>query len=371
MKIEVFMDEVKQLGINTISGVPDSQLKSLCDYLYQDDYFSHYPAPNEGNAVGIASGSYLASRQSAMVYMQNSGIGNIINPLASLTHAEVYDIPMLFVIGWRGEPGIHDEPQHVFQGVVTLPLLELMGVHNFVIDKLCDDKSLKKIFCEVKQLLDDNEKVALIIKKGVFEGKQTVFKNPYTLEREFAIQNILSHVKHEDALFSTTGKISREVYEQADKILGGHQQMFLTVGSMGHTSMIAYGFAMKQSKCRVWCIDGDGAAFMHMGSMALLGSRKPTNYVHILLNNEAHESVGGMPTIGDHTSFCDIARACGYPNVLKASSEKELIEALKLLDTLEGLVFIEVKVSLGSRDNLGRPKESPKVNKENFMKGYN
>ncbi|MEG0264928.1 MAG: phosphonopyruvate decarboxylase [Erysipelotrichaceae bacterium] len=369
MQIELFMNYVSQLGVHTISGVPDSQLKVLCDYLNENKEmpFVHHVACNEGNAIGIAAGSYLATGKPAMVYMQNSGIGNIINPLASLTHADVYDIPVLLVVGWRGEPGIHDEPQHVFQGKVTIKLLEDMDVKTFEISKDSDEVSLSNMFKEIDQLLKDNMKVAIVVHKGCFEGNKTKYKNNYLFTRENAIACILKAIDSKDKVFSTTGKISREVYECANSILGNHKQMFLTVGSMGHTSMIAYGYACEKPQTRVWCMDGDGAVCMHMGGLAFLGNEKPSNMIHIVLNNEAHESVGGMPTSAVGISYSEIAKTCGYSFSIKVSSEEELIDALNVVKENHQLSMIEVLVALGSRDDLGRPKETPKENKEMFM----
>ncbi|MEG1252552.1 MAG: phosphonopyruvate decarboxylase [Erysipelotrichaceae bacterium] len=369
MQIESFMKQVQQLGIHTISGVPDSQLKVLCDYLNESKEmpFTHYVACNEGNAIGIAAGSYLGDGLPAMVYMQNSGIGNIINPLASLTHRDVYDIPVLLVVGWRGEPGIHDEPQHVFQGKVTIKLLEDMDVTTFEISKDTNEASLNQMFKEIDGLLKQNSKVAIVVHKGSFEGHKTTYKNAYAFTREAAIACVIKNIGKDDKGFSTTGKISREVYEQANLILGNHKQMFLTVGSMGHTSMIAYGYATQKPDTRVWCLDGDGAVCMHMGGLAFLGKQKPRNMIHIVLNNEAHESVGGMPTSGVGISYSEVAKACGYPYSMVVDDEESLIEALKKAKASKQFGMIEIKVALGSRDDLGRPKETPKENKEMFM----
>ena len=299
MKASIFLEEVRNIGIHTIAGVPDSTLKQFCDAVCMDGgkEFDHYVTANEGAAVGLATGVYLAEKRPCLVYLQNSGLGNIINPLASIANQEVYGIPMLFVVGWRGEPGIKDEPQHVYQGKVTCELLEVMDVPYSVIDAATSDSQLRNIFDNVRRQMEDNRQYAIVVKKGTFE-KECAFTwaNGYDLVREQALRTILEQVYNDSYIVSTTGKISRELYEQSDALYGNHDRLFMTVGGMGHASMIAYGMAQADENRRIVCIDGDGAAMMHMGALAFLAKQSPKNYLHIVINNAAHESVGAMPT---------------------------------------------------------------------------
>lgn len=360
---------VNVIGAEFYTGVPDSQLKPLCDYLldnYGIDSKKHIIAANEGNCVGIAAGYHLATKKVPVVYMQNSGEGNIINPVASLLNDEVYGIPVVFVIGWRGEPGIHDEPQHIYQGKITLRLLEDMDVFYAIVDKKTSEDSLKNIMAEYKNLLEKGKSVAFVIKKGALEYKnETISQNKYTISREDAILHIAKDAD-QDPIISTTGKASRELYEIREKNKQEHKYDFLTVGSMGHSSSIALGVALNTEK-KVWCIDGDGALLMHMGAMAVIGSNKPKNFVHILINNEAHDTVGGMPTVAKNIDFKNIAKACGYSYVVTVDNIDELDKELLKIKEKKELCFLEIKCAVGARKDLGRPKSSTYENKNCFM----
>lgn len=370
MKVETFIAELKKAGIETIAGVPDSLLSQFCDYLNQEgkDEFHHYVPANEGAAVGIGAGAYIASNKPSMVYMQNSGIGNTINPIASLLHKDVYNIPMLFLVGWRGEPGKHDEPQHVFQGKVTCSLFEDMQIAYAIIDETTSEEQLQEIFTKVKTAFDNKEQFAIIVRKNTFEKRiGSTYQNTYSLVREDAIAMILKHLDEHIPVISTTGKISREVYEQSDILYHNHDRCFLTVGSMGHASMLAFGMASTSSDKKIVCIDGDGAVLMHMGSLAFLANQNPSNYLHIVLNNEAHESVGGMPTGAPTQSYAEIAKKCGYPYTRKVTTIQDLEDALVFAKDTKELMMIEVMVKQGSRADLGRPKETPSENKNKFV----
>lgn len=380
MKAQYFCKKLSEIGIDTVSGVPDSLLKNFCEYLDKSQKgenedgisFKHFTAENEGGAAGLCAGAYLATGRPACLYMQNSGIGNVVNPICSLFHRDVYDIPLLMLVGWRGEPGVKDEPQHVFQGKATIKLLEDMDIETFVVSKDTTDKEVDELFTVLKKLLDENKQCAIVVKKGTFEDEKSKAKtNGRSYVREEAIGDILKLIGGDDPVFSTTGKISREVYEQSDKIYGGHSRCFLTVGSMGHTSMIAFGYKVNHPEKRVFCIDGDGAVLMHMGSMAFIAEQKPENFVHIVINNNAHESVGGMDTAAKHADFASVARECGYKNVYSAENKEELEAAFNELNKDSGLTLIEVRVALGARDDLGRPKETPRENKAQFMSKVN
>ena len=364
-----FIDTLGSYGIDFFAGVPDSLLKNICAYIADNKDAKHnIIAANEGAAVGLAAGYHLATGNIGVVYMQNSGEGNIINPLASLTDKEVYNIPVLLLIGWRGRPGVHDEPQHVKQGKVTTGILNTMGV-NF--DVLCkeEDKAAKQIAKAVKTMKETGEVYALVIEKDTFEDYklQSVEKNDLTMSREEAIQTVAAALGEKDVIVSTTGMISRELFEYRARQGEGHERDFLTVGSMGHASQIALGIAMEKEDRKVWCFDGDGATLMHMGSMAIVASKSPANYVHVVFNNGAHDSVGGQPTVGLRIDLPAVARAVGYRDALTADSKESLVDVLGKLRGMQGPVLLEVKVKKGNRKDLGRPTTTPVENKNALM----
>jgi len=365
---------VKTLNSDFYAGVPDSQLKALCNYLiytYGVNGKNHVIAANEGNAVGLAAGYHLATGKVPVVYMQNSGEGNTINPVASLMNDKVYGIPCIFVIGWRGEPGVHDEPQHIFQGEVTCKLLEVMDIRYMVISKETTIDEVELKMKEYEPLLKNGKQVAFVVRKGALSFDEKVeYKNDNKMLREDIIKHIVA-VSKEDMVVSTTGKASRELFEIREANKQGHGHDFLTVGSMGHSSSIALEIALQKPNKKVWIIDGDGAALMHMGSMAVLAANKPNNVVHVLINNGSHETVGGQPTVMGGLDLVKIAEGCGYPNVVSVNTFEELDKELNKAKNRDELSFIEVKCSIGARDNLGRPTTTAKQNKEMFMSNLN
>lgn len=365
---EFFIGKLGESGIDCFAGVPDSLLKNVCAYI--TDHFDaahNIIAANEGAAVGLAAGHYLATGRPACVYMQNSGEGNVINPLASLTDREVYNIPVLLLIGWRGRPGVHDEPQHVKQGKVTTGLLNIMGVNYEVLSKE-EDKAEKQI-AKASEALKNREVFALVIEKDTFEDYklQSIEKNDLSLSREEAIQTVASALGEKDCIVSTTGMISRELFEYREAKCQGHERDFLTVGSMGHASQIALGIAMAKDDRKVWCFDGDGATIMHMGSMAVVADKAPNNYIHVVFNNGAHDSVGGQPTVGLKIDIPAVARAVGYKATYSVDNKEDLSVILNEVKNLAGPVLIEIKVSKGNRKDLGRPTTTPIQNKEALM----
>ena len=366
---QFFYDTLAKYGIDFYAGVPDSLLKNLCAYITDHADMPHnIIAANEGGAMGLAVGHYLATGKIPVVYMQNSGEGNIINPLASLTDKDVYNIPVLLVIGWRGKPGVHDEPQHVKQGKVTTSLLNVMGIDYTVISKEED-----KAEAQIKKAVDDMQRTkecyALVIEKDTFETYtlQHVEKNDFTLSREEAIQTVAAALGPKDVIVSTTGMISRELFEYRTSKDEGHERDFLTVGSMGHASQIALGIALEKLDRKVWCFDGDGAAIMHMGGMAIVASKQPKNYVHVVFNNGAHDSVGGQPTVGLDIDLPRIARAVGYTHTYSVKTIEDLLQILTEVKQDVGPTLLEVKVKKGNRKDLGRPTTTPIQNKEALM----
>ncbi len=361
---------VEIIGADFYAGVPDSQLKALCNFLmcrYGIDSKHHIIAANEGNCTALAAGYHLATGKVPVVYMQNSGEGNIINPVVSLLNDRVYAIPVIFIIGWRGEPGVHDEPQHIYQGEITVKLLEDMGVSSYIIGKNTTDEEVAKAMENFRSVLADGKDVAFVIRKGgLTDAPQIEYKNKFAMTREEIIQHITA-VSGEDPVISTTGKASRELFETRAANGQRHDYDFLTVGSMGHSSSIALGVAVNKADTRIWCIDGDGAVLMHMGAMAVIGANKPKNLIHIVINNGAHETVGGMPTVAGVIDLVMIAYACGYPNAAAVDSFEDFDKELKSAKRRNELSFIEVKCSIGAREDLGRPTDAPLVNKKSFM----
>ncbi len=372
MKIDWLLETLqKYLGVDYYAGVPDSQLKALCNTLFEKYKLGdrHVVTANEGAAVGLASGHYIATGRPALVYLQNSGIGNIINPVASLLDEKVYGIPCVFVVGWRGEPGIKDEPQHAFQGEVTIELLELMKIKYLILSKETEQEEFLKFVQESRTTISEGKSIAFIVRKGALETDAAPhYGNNYLMKREDALRTIITIADDTDIFVSTTGKTSRELFELREALKLGHEKDFLTVGSMGHASMIAMGIAMEAPDRRVWCIEGDGAAIMHLGSTVILAKTGCKNLVHIVFNNGAHESVGGMPVAYGNTNFCELAKAAGYNNCFRASDQTELRKVLRSAMEVQGICFIEILVALGSRDDLGRPTTTPKENKDALMR---
>jgi phosphonopyruvate decarboxylase len=362
-----FVDALATQGLNFYTGVPDSLLKDFCAYV--DDHGKqgqHVITANEGNAIALATGFHLSTGRSGIVYLQNSGLGNTINPLTSLADKEVYSIPILLVIGWRGEPNVKDEPQHIKQGRITLMQLDLLEIPYQIVEADSDPFILAKWSSEM--LATTSAPVALVVRKGAFTSYRSK-REPAkitTLKREAAL-NVLLQLAGNASIVSTTGKTSREVFELrvARK---EDQRDFLTVGGMGHTASIALGAAIGQPNKKVVCIDGDGSALMHLGALPIIGSLQPANLIHVLLNNAAHESVGGQPTVADRTDIRAIALASGYNAYSVASTVDEIKSSWKELKNKQGPVMLEVKITTGSRDDLGRPTSSPYQNKQAFMK---
>ena len=371
MKVEEF---VRVLDADFFTGVPDSQLKALCDYLmntYGIDPAHHIIAANEGNCTALAAGYHLATGKTPIVYMQNSGEGNIINPVASLLNDKVYAIPVIFIIGWRGEPGIHDEPQHIYQGEVTVKLLDDMSIPSFVVSPDTTAEEVSGKMKTFRSLLSEGKDVAFVIRKGSLTYDQKVkYENTHSMVREDIIKHIVA-VSSTDPVISTTGKASRELFETREACGQGHQYDFLTVGSMGHSSSIALGVALNKPLQKIWCIDGDGALLMHMGSMAVIGANHPDNLVHIVINNSAHETVGGMPTVSGQIDLPLIAKACGYPLIFSVDTFEELDKALITAKQSKQLCFIEAKCSIGARADLGRPTTTALENKQAFIRYLN
>ncbi|HLD72122.1 MAG TPA: phosphonopyruvate decarboxylase [Candidatus Nanoarchaeia archaeon] len=375
IKCKEFFGLLQEEEIRFYAGVPDSLLKSFCAYL--TDHTSekeHIIAANEGNAIALACGYHLATGKIGLVYMQNAGEGNAVNPLLSLADSEVYSIPLLMLIGWRGEPEKHDEPQHVKQGKVTLELLEAMKIPYEILPDSWEGakSSLGKV---VGYMAKHQTPYALVIRKGTFEEykmqkltEDKLTENIYSLSREEALKQVVDALSSDDLIVSTTGMLSRELFEYREALQQGHERDFLTVGSMGHSSSIALGLALEKPERNIYCFDGDGAALMHLGAQAIIGKLSPQNFRHLIFNNGAHDSVGGQPTAAFNCDFPAIAKACGYKQAWRADTKEELEEKLRLLQESSGPGLLEIRLKGGNRKDLGRPTTTPIENKRSFMR---
>lgn len=370
---KTFYQFFKKKKINFFTGVPDSLLKNFIGILsiYEKENH-HIIASNEGAAVAIAAGHYMATKEIPLVYLQNSGLGNIINPILSLADKKVYSIPMIIIIGWRGEPFIKDEPQHIAQGQATISLIKSLK-KKYIILSGDIKKDLKKINQIIFLAKKSSEPVFILIKKDIFNKKiiKKDFRDQKLISREEAINIIVNNLDDNFRIVATTGMISRELYEIRNFRKENHSKDFLTVGSMGYESQIGLGIAISKLKknIKVVCLDGDGSFLMHMGGVATIGSVKPKNFIHIVLNNGSHDSVGGQPTAGFKINISGIAKSCSYDNCIGNIKDKpSIIKSLNFLKSNKGTGFLEILVKNGSRKNLGRPKEKPITNKKIFMK---
>ena len=368
---QTFYNALVKSGVEFFTGVPDSLLSPLCaciaEHATED---KHIITANEGAAIALAAGNYLATAKPSLVYMQNSGLGNAINPLLSLADPSVYAVPMLLMIGWRGEPGVNDEPQHLAQGQVTVPMLDAMGIAYHRLPQDTEEAAaLVKNLAE--DALSEQRPIAILASKNSFaqyKADQNSDGETLSLTREQAIAIILENINADSSVVSSTGMISRELYELREGFQQKHDTDFLTVGSMGHCSQIALGVALANKNKKVICLDGDGAAIMHMGSMAVTAQSGATNLIHIILNNGRHDSVGGQPTCGFEIDFTTIAKGCGYPSAHSVDNEAELSKILGASIDVQGPVLLEVKVNSGNRDNLGRPEITLEQQKRAFMR---
>ncbi|XP_065051173.1 phosphonopyruvate decarboxylase-like [Rhopilema esculentum] len=366
-----FFGAVRKHGIDYFCGVPDSLLKDFCAYVSMNvPDENHIITANEGTAIAVASGYHLASGKTAMVYLQNSGLGNIVNPLMSLAVPSVYSIPMLLFVGWRGEPGKRDEPQHVVQGKATPGLLAACGIPFQVLPDYLEGAE-QALYTARKHMEVSKGPYCLLVRRQTFLPYKLAKDEPkFPLNREEAIKNIVDCLKDRDVVVGTTGMLSRELFEYREAKGQGHEKDFLCVGSMGHASAIALGIATQRPRRQVFCLDGDGAAIMHLGNLATIGNHSPPNLKHIVINNGAHDSVGGQPTDAarmEDFRITQIALGVGYKQAFTAVTPEEILDSVAAMREMEGPVLLEIKVNKGNRKNLGRPTRTPIQNKADFM----
>ena len=364
-----FYNQLSDHGINFFCGVPDSLLKNFCGYIEDNvKKTNHIIAANEGNAIAIASGHYLATNNLPLVYMQNSGLGNAINPLLSLCDPDVYSIPMIILIGWRGEPGVKDEPQHVKQGKVQEELLNVLNIPYECISS--DEKNFTKKISKCTQLAKkESRPVVILARKGTFASYEIKTKNLSTsvISREDVLCKIIANLNQKSIIVSTTGKTSREIFEIRKNNNQTHDHDFLTVGSMGHCSSIALGIALSRPDQQIVCIDGDGSLLMHLGAISALIELTPKNLKYILLNNNVHESVGGQRTVAGNLDIFKMISSVTKNDCISTNTLESLSDLLPNFLRKQELSFLEVNIFPGSRDNLGRPTIKPIENKIKFM----
>jgi len=363
-----FYDALTEREVTFFAGVPDSLLKDICAYITaQTPGERHVITANEGSAIALASGHHFATGAVPLVYLQNSGLGNVVNPVTSLADPDVYATPMLLMIGWRGEPGKKDEPQHMKMGRCTTPLLDAIEVPHLVVpdEEVAAAAMLDKAVAMAKER---GGPVALVVPKGTFDGYKLASEGepPYPMSRERAIEVFCDHVPADAVTVGATGKPSRELFFSRERKGQRQEADFLTVGAMGHCSQIALGIAMEKPQRPIVCLDGDGSVIMHMGGLATIGARKPANYFHVLLNNAAHDSVGGQPTVGFDIDFAAIAAGCGYRKTWVATNEDELNAALPEFFGAEGPVLLEIRIKTGARKDLRRPTNTTHARSASF-----
>ena len=364
-----FIKALKSSNIKLVTGVPDSLLKDLHKHLEKIFKTNHVISTNEGSAVGLAIGSYLSTKQPAVVYFQNSGLGNIINPISSLADNKVYGIPMILLIGCRGElknkKQVKDEPQHKKQGEITLNQLKLLKIPYKIISQ--KTKNINQIISKIKKkTILINNPVAIVIRKNTFKSENLRKKNNINLNsREKIIKNILLNSPSKSIFVTTTGMISREFYEIKKKYSKLKQKYFLVIGGMGHANQISAGIAKFTKNYKIICLDGDGSILMHLGSLAL--NQNIRNLCHIILDNSSHDSVGGQPTVSKKINMLMLGKSLGYKYVKEIKEYKLNENLIKKFTNLKQSSMTIIKCSKGNRMNLGRPKESPKILKNNFF----
>ena len=362
-------DSLQGLGVDFFTGVPDSLLNNFCLYMTKNiPDGQHVMAANEGNAVAIAAGHYLATGNIPLVYMQNSGIGNATNPLLSLTHDCVYGIPMILVIGWRGDPSISDHAQHRKQGELTPVLMKDMDIPYDILDS--DDTVIDKFAWAVSKAREISSPVALIAKKAILteKVKKQEYPSSKLMNREEAVAAVVDVLGSDAIYLGTTGRATREVHEQLKEHGVGEGHEFQNVGSMGHVSSVGLGLALAKPEKRIVVFDGDAAAVMHMGALATNCRYHAGNMIHIVLNNGVNESVGGQPSAGYVVNLTEIAAACGYRTPGHAVETKEELQAI-IRNFVQGNMplFIDVHVRQGIRSDMPKLNIDHKAQKEALM----
>ena len=359
---------LKKEKIDFFTGVPDSVLKTASSFL-ESKKEKHFITTNEGSSIAMAIGYYLATKKIPCVYMQNSGLGNAINPLISISHKKVYSIPMLIIIGWRGAPGIKDEPQHNVKGKITKSILKLLNIKSVTLNNDKDFKKLKKL---IKFSKINSVPVAILLKKNILINNNSKLQKKINIsdkiQRSDVIEILLKIIKKNSKLIATTGFTSRELNQIRSKKRSNKGNDFYMVGGMGHSSVLSLGVSTK-TKHEVICLDGDGSFLMHLGSIVSIGKKSRKNFKHLLFNNFSHESVGGQSTNIDKVNIEKLIKSVGYKHYFLLKKKQEIENKLKTFLKKPGPSLLEVRIKMGSMKDLSRPKNLIKI-KKNFINSF-
>jgi len=364
IKVNSLINLLKKNKSVFFTGVPDSVLKELSSSLQSVNKKNHIIATNEGAAVSIGIGHYLSTKKIPVIYMQNSGLSNALNPLISIAHQKVYSIPLILIIGWRGSPRVKDEPQHNVKGKITKEILKLLNIKYTILRSSSDINKFDK---QIKLAKKNKSIVACLIEQGTLEKNKNTKKKKdfYNLDKELFLKNLLENLKKNTRIISSTGYNSRELMYLREKYRFKNTKDFYMVGGMGHTSSVALGYSLS-SKSRTICIDGDGSLLMHLGSIKTVGNFANKNFKYILLNNNAHDSVGGQSTYANDVDFEKLSKSLGFKNFYSIDNKKNLKKIIKKFLTEKKLSFLEVKVSNSKIKKLPRPTDLIKI-KNQFM----
>ena len=365
IKVEALINILSKNSSIFYTGVPDSVLKTLSSSLQNKDKKKHIIATNEGAAVSLGIGHYLSTKKIPTIYMQNSGLSNALNPLISIAHKKVYSIPLILIIGWRGSPKIKDEPQHNVKGQITEKILKLLNIKYTILRSNVD---LKKFDKQIKIAKKNNSIVACLIEQGTLKENKNIKtkKDHYNLDKEFFLKNLLFNLKKNTKIISSTGYNSREIMYLREKYKIKNGNDFYMVGGMGHTSSVALGYSLF-SKNKTICVDGDGSLLMHLGSIKTAGTFANKNFKYILLNNNAHDSVGGQSTFASNINFKELSKSLGFKKFYSIRNKKDLVKNIRKFLNEDSVSFLEVKTTNNKIKKLPRPKNLIKI-KNKFLK---
>ena len=365
IRAQSLINVLKKNNCKFFTGVPDSVLKEFSRLLPRKNKKKHIIATNEGSAVAIGIGHYLSTKKMPVIYMQNSGISNALNPLISLAHKQVYSIPLVLVIGWRGSPDIKDEPQHMVKGKITKQILKLLNIKYIIVNSKND---LIKFDKQIKLAKKKKTILACLIKRGVLEKnrKKILKKDYFKLNKEYFLKTLLENIPAKSKIISSTGFNSRELLYLKDKYKFHKYDYFYLVGGMGHTSSVALGYSLSSRK-KIICIDGDGSMLMHLGSIKTVGSLANKNFKYILLNNNTHDSVGGQCTYSKNINFEKLSNSLGFKKFFSIKEKFNLKKKIKRFINYKNCCFLEVKIGSSKIKKLPRPKNLIKI-KQEFMK---
>ena len=365
IKASTLINSLKKNNSDFFTGVPDSVLKELSFSLKNKNKKNHIIASNEGAAVSIGIGNYLSTKKIPVIYMQNSGLSNALNPLISIAHKKVYSIPLILIIGWRGSPRVKDEPQHDVKGKITEQILKLINIKYTI---LRSNSDINKFDKQIKLAKKNKSIIACLIEQGTLEKSTNIKKKQdfYNLDKELFLKNLLENLNKKTKIISSTGYNSRELMYLREKYKFKNSKDFYMVGGMGHTSSVALGYSLSSNNKTI-CIDGDGSLLMHLGSIKTAGTFANKNFKYILLNNNTHDSVGGQSTYANNIDFKKLSKSLGFKKFYSIDNKKNLKTIIKKFMSENNLSFLEVKVTNSKIKNLPRPSDLIKI-KNQFIR---